>query len=122
MRQFELRLALKSGFWAFNPDLMLALMPQRVYREWIAYSELEPWDEGRSDWRAARIAYTVATSNWSGKGRRPRFEDFMPKFEKPRTAKTPKSTLAAMKHMVKLFGGEIKDNRPEWKKQRDGPL
>lgn len=118
---FAYRLALKSGFWVFNPDLMLSLMPQRVFREWIAYTEIEPWDEQRADWRAAMVAHTMY-SMWRGKGPRRKLSDFMPKLSKQRTPRTPKDVLRTMARIATLFGGSIQDNRPEWKKQRDGPL
>jgi len=122
MRQFEFRLALALG-WP-NPDAMLSVMPQRVYREWIAYAEIDPWDEERADWRAAMVAFTMANM-WRGKkGRKPKLKDFMPQFKKrqaPRL-KTPQQALGAMKNLASLFGGNIQDNRPEWKKKRDGPI
>ena len=120
MRQFEFRLALALG-WP-NPDAMLSVMPQRVYREWLAYAETDPWDEERADWRAAMIAHTMA-SLWRGKkGRKPKFKDFMPQFKQAIQPKTPQHALNAMKNLVVAFGGSIQDNRPEWKKKRDGPL
>jgi len=100
---------------------MVSLMPQRVYLNWLAYAEVEPWDEQRADWRAAMIAYTMA-SLWRGKGgRKPKLEDFMPKFgrQKPKP-KTPQDALRGMMRLTELFGGTIRDERPEWKKVRDG--
>ena len=100
---------------------MMALMPQRVFREWIAYTELEPWDEQRADWRAAMIAHTVYSMQ-RGKGPRRKLADFMPKLRTQRKLRTPKDALRAMARITTLFGGRIEDNRPDWKKQRDGPL
>lgn len=34
---------------------MLASIPNKLFEEWLAYSELEPWDEVRADYRAASI-------------------------------------------------------------------
>ena len=100
---------------------MMSLMPQRVFREWVAYTELEPWDEQRADWRAAMIAHTMH-SMWRGKGPRRKLTDFLPKFKKQQRLRTPKDALRAMAHITTLFGGKIEDNRPEWKQMRDGPL
>jgi len=121
MRQFEFRLALALG-WV-NPDAMLAAMPQRVYREWMVYAEVEPWDVEQADRRAAMIAFTMA-SLWRGKkGRKPRFKDFMPQYRRSSSApRTPQQAANLMRNLAHLYGGQVKDNRPEWKKQRDGPL
>jgi hypothetical protein len=101
---------------------MLAAMPQRVYREWMLYAETDPWDEQRADWRAAMIAQTMA-SLWRGKrGRRTKLKDFLPQFKRAAQPRTPKQGLNAMKNLALAFGGSIQDNRPEWKKKRDGPL
>ena len=102
---------------------MLAKMPVRIFREWMQYAEEEPWGEERADWRSAMIAHTMA-SIWRGKGqRRSRLSDFLPQFERRRKKKwTPKAGLNAMVNLAKLFGGEIRDERPDWKKQRDGKL
>jgi hypothetical protein len=102
---------------------MLAAMPQRVYREWMVYAEMEPWDQQRADWRAAMIASTMANL-WRGKkGRRRKLKDFLPVFKRspgrPRTKQQAANLMAAM---AKMYGGQVQDNRPEWKKKRDGPL
>ena len=128
MRRFALRLALKSGFWVVNPDLMLSLMPQRVFREWLAFSEVEPWDEERADIRSAMIAHTMY-SLWRGKGPRRQLSDFMPKFKRDESRRqTPKDGLRAMVHLASVLnmtrkeGVNLVDNRPEKRKKRDGPL
>ena len=48
----------------------------------MAEWSIEPWGEVRADFRAALIAWTMA-SIWRGKGqRRPKLEDFLLKFGK----------------------------------------
>ena len=101
--------------------MMLSLMPQRVFREWVAYTELEPWDEQRADWRSAMVAHTMY-SLWRGKGPRRRLADFLPKFKQKRTLRTPQDALRAMARITTLFGGRIEDKRPEKRKLKDGPL
>jgi len=96
-------------------------MPQRVFHEWIEYTELEPWDEQRADWRAAMVAHTMY-SMWRGKGPRRKLADFLPKFKKRTALRSPKDVLKAMVNLTRLFGGKVEDNRPEWKKRRDGNL
>ena len=102
---------------------MIAQMPARVFREWLLYAETNPWGEKRADWRAAMVAATMA-SLWRGKGqRRPKIGDFLPKFKRRRKKeKTPKDHLRAMVGLARLFGGSMSDNRPKWKKERDGDL
>lgn len=116
-RQFAFRLALALGY--ANPDAMLAEIPERILQEWVVYYREEPWDEERADWRAAMIAWTMA-SIWHEKGPKPRIENFMPKFGLRERPKTAYQGLNAMKNLIQLYGGEIQDNRPEWKKRRDG--
>lgn len=100
---------------------MLARMPVRVFREWALYAELEPWGEERADWRAAMQA-TVMASLWRGKGqRRPKLSDFLPKFGR-RRKKTPRDGLQMMKNLATLFGGKVRDERPDWKKRKHGRL
>ncbi len=53
------------------------------FHEWVAYYQIEPWGEERADWRSAMVAFTMA-SLWAGKGRRPKFGDFLPTFHKPK--------------------------------------
>ena len=48
---------------------MLDSMPYRLFREWIAYSELEPFGEERADYRSAQIVWMLANIH-RGKGKR----------------------------------------------------
>lgn len=54
----------------------------REFTEWQAYSQLEPWGEGRGDLRAGIIASTMANL-WRGADS-PAFtpQDFMPQFDR----------------------------------------
>ena len=52
----------------------------REFETWLAYSQLEPWDETRADLRAGIIASTLANSH-RGKDEAPfRPSDFMPQY------------------------------------------
>lgn len=42
-----------------NVDKMLRQMSFKQFREWIAYAELEPFDESRDDYRIASIVATL---------------------------------------------------------------
>ena len=74
---FAHRLALSLGVW--DVDAMLDAMPAPVLFRWMAYAQIEPFGEERSDLRAGIIASTVANVN---RGRRAPYKvsDFMPKF------------------------------------------
>jgi hypothetical protein len=59
---------------------MLKEMSITELREWRAYADLEPFDEGRADLRAASIAYFLVSA-WRGrKGRKLKLQDFLLKF------------------------------------------
>ncbi len=79
--------------------------------EWAAYATLEPFGEERADARAALIAFTVARSQHSGKGRKPRFEDFLLSFggdEPARREQTPDEMAAVMKSFAKGHNRSLK--------------
>ena len=108
-----MRLALVLG--RANPDAMLAEMPARVYLDWLAFAQEEQWwtyDE-RDTYRAALIAYTIAATTPRKKGsRRPKFEDFVLKFE--RTKKKPQTgqqMFDGLKALTVMTGGTFTDTR-----------
>jgi len=49
--------------------------------EWMVYAKLEPLPDGH--WDAASISFTLANV-FGGKGKRPKFEDFLPRAVKRR--------------------------------------
>jgi hypothetical protein len=112
-RRFSFRLALALGHP--NPDAMLAVMPYRIWQDWLEYAQIEPFGEERADLRAGIIASTVANCLARQKGRPAfRVEDFMPKF-RPRAVeqKTPEELLSKVMWLNQLFGGKVVDNRPQ---------
>lgn len=55
---------------------MMDDMPARVFGQWAAYYDVEPWGEERADLRAALIRHTnIATT--PGVKRLPKIEDLM---------------------------------------------
>jgi hypothetical protein len=44
-------------------DKMLASIPWWKFQEWVAYAQLEPFDEARSDIRTAQITAAVVNMN-----------------------------------------------------------
>lgn len=114
VRRFSYRLALALG--QPNPDVMLARMPWRIWREWQIYNQIEPFGEERADLRAGIIASTIANCLARQKGKPAfRVEDFMPKFAPPvkREQKTPEELLSKVMWINQLFGGAVIDNRSQ---------
>jgi hypothetical protein len=101
VRRFAFRLALALG--EPNPDAMLARMPNRVFKEWVAFAEVEPFGEERADMRAAIVAATIANVNRK-KGKAPyKVRDFMPVFERRR--QTWQEQLRVVEMLNMAFGG-----------------
>ncbi|MFI5223667.1 MAG: DUF4035 domain-containing protein [Nitrospirales bacterium] len=63
---------------------MLRGLTARQFHEWIAYAELEPFDEERADMRVAMLASVLANVNRDSKKKKEpyKIEDFMLKFGK----------------------------------------
>ena len=110
-RAFKFRLAL--ALHQPNPDMMLSMMPYRVYQDWVTYSELEPFGQERADLRAGIIAATIANCLARRKGKPAfRIRDFMPKFDRPpRRKRTPDDMLKQVKVLNVLYGGKFVDKR-----------
>lgn len=92
---------------------MLSMMPYRVWREWLAYHAIEPFDETRADLRIAQLDALVANA-WFGRNKRWSPEDFLFNFKTGKAA--PESDahraerlLALAKDLTVIFGGEIID-------------
>lgn len=73
MRMFAYQLAVKLGH--VNVDRMLSEIDSRQLSEWMAFANLDPFDESRADIRSAIVAQTVAAA--SGSKRTFRLQDFM---------------------------------------------
>lgn len=52
-------------------------MSSREFSGWLAYFQVDPPPDPHLS--AGIIAHTVASANWSGKGRRPKLDDYIPK-------------------------------------------
>ena len=77
-----------------------AEIDSREFAEHAAYARLEPWDEERGDMRAAMIAYTMACAWYGKKGPRPKFDDFLLRFDRPARRR---QSGAEMKAIFGLF-------------------
>lgn len=113
-RRLAFRLALKLGY--ANPEYMLSVMPYRIWRDWIEYYSIEPFNEERADLRAGIVAATVANCLARKKGD-PEFRatQFMPKYEKRPVIKKKPQTPEQLFHKIvmlnKAMGGEFIDKR-----------
>lgn len=82
--------------------------------EWQAFNNISPWGPERGDVLAAMIAWTTATSAHSGKGRRPKLRDFIPRWGEHTKAA---ATAQARALMVRLTG-KRPDGPPHGRKAR----
>ena len=108
-RRFAFRLALALG--QPNPDAMLSGMPDRIFTDWMAYANVEPFGEERADLRAGIVASVVANVMGRKKGQRPyKPSQFMPRFE-PKRTKTPDELFNQIKAINWMMGGKFVDKR-----------
>lgn len=69
------------------------------FREWILYSQIEPFDEWRDDVRTAQIVSTIANLFRGNKGPLP-LTDFLLPFGKPKKAR---QTWQEQKHIALMI-------------------
>ena len=85
-------------------------MTSREMSEWQAFDRIDPIGDERQDYGSALVAWMVASA-FSGKGARPKLEDFMPKWEKRVQGQTQEEMTAAImawanQHNAALKGKE----------------
>jgi hypothetical protein len=94
-----------------NVHAMLRRMTATQLQEWMEYAALEPFDETRSDYRAASVVAAIVNMNRDTK-KHPKpipIEDFLLKFgEEARPAKR-KQTWQDQKALVQAFMAAWKD-------------
>src|SRR5262245_36269194 len=97
---------------------MLRRMSWQQFVYWIAYAEVEPFDELRADLRAASICAVLANIYRDPKKRREAFTpaDFLLEFGKEREAPKPKQTLDQMKAIARMYATAF--NEPVRNKRR----
>lgn len=107
------RLALHLGY--ASPTLMLEEITPQQFMEWMAYSQIEPFQDVRSDYHAALIAKVQADIARDPKKRPQPFkiEDFILKFGSPKQqplapAPTRNQTLEQQKRAILMLAGLTK--------------
>ena len=60
------------------------MISAREFAEWRAYDQLDPFGEERGDLRNAILCQLIANALVT-KGKKPKVDDFMPKFDQPIT-------------------------------------
>lgn len=79
-------------------------------REYVEYGQLwgmDPWGEYRADLRNAMLCMMVA-SIFSAKGKRPKLEDFMLRFDRP--AKSADQIVGTLKHITEALQAAASGN------------
>jgi len=51
------------------------------YYEWRLIEHIEPWGQKRADYQFAALAWIIASCHHSGKGRKPKFKDYLKMFD-----------------------------------------
>jgi hypothetical protein len=84
---------------------MLRQITWSQFKDWIAYSEIDPFFEERADFRDAQICATIANVN-RRRGSQPyKPSDFMPKFE--RTVQTWQEQKALAMLYAEAFNKDV---------------
>lgn len=93
---------------------MLEQMPWRIYKEWKQFHGDDPFDEQRGDYRAAQLAWIMATA-WLRDSKKPNtwtIDDFLLKFSASNTqaeseADEAERLLRKAMDITIIFGGTI---------------
>jgi len=84
-------------------------MSSREFAEWLAYSQLEPFDELRADLRAGIVASTVANVYRDTSVRAEAFQpnDFMPFARKPESEPEERQPWQDQLRMVEMWNAAL---------------
>lgn len=105
-RRFVFRLALALG--EPNPDRMLAQMPLRIFREWHAYYQYDPFGGERMDVLIANFMAWVGNLR-AGKNRY-KAKNFVPQWG-PKDEPTPDQMFQKVVMANRMLGGKFVDKR-----------
>lgn len=88
---------------------ILASHSSKELTEKMIYTQMYPMGVKRADLQAGIIASTIANVN-RGKGQKPfKVDDFIPKFDDPKSEwQTDEQLLTNAKAMAEIFGGKMK--------------
>lgn len=101
---------------------MLKEMSIKELREWRAYADLEPFDEGRADLRAASIAFFVVSALRGRKDKKLKLEDFLLKFgDEQQNATAPKrQSWQNMKLLSRMIAASYEPPAPKQRRKPKG--
>lgn len=71
----------------------------------MAYYRIEPWGPEARDALHAALCHMIAMCNWSGKGKKPRFRDFVPNWSGKRPRQSVEEMRAVFRSVVQPRGG-----------------
>lgn len=92
------------------PQQMMAAMPYRTWRGWIAFNEIDPIGEKRADYRAAITDSLIANGLLRRKNQRAyEIEDFVPQYgpQEPSEAVSNDEIARKLKGLTRAMGGRI---------------
>ena len=99
---FRFRLCLALGI--AHPDQLNRVLSQKQIAEWASYAQLEPFDQTRSDLRAAMVALTIARV---GGNRNAKLKDFLLDFGPPPQPLSVSQTRSQLTALTLALGGKI---------------
>ena len=81
----------------------------REFARWLAMNNIDPWTSERDDIRAAMMPFTFSTA-FAGKGRKPKLDDFVPKFGERTTSQEPSPNVveAKLRQFIQLHNEAVK--------------
>ena len=98
-------------------------MSVREFIAWQGYFRIEPWESEKADLRAAVGAWTTASAMSSSKGRKPKLDDFVPKWDRgERRRRTPEQLRAELEARFRAAGVKFREVKPDGRAEDDsGP-
>ena len=94
---------------------MLATITWTQLQEWMAFAQLEPFDEERADWRSAQVAAMIANANRNPKKRKQPYplHEFVLNFGDAPKPEKKKQSWQEQKNIARMLAIQSRaDRRP----------
>jgi len=103
-----------------NVDALARSLTAKQFMGWMAFEQLEPFEERRLDYIGASICATIANVN-RGKGQKAyTLEDFLLKFDQqPKPRQTPEEQLAVLKLLAAIHSTDDGNTEPTPQQQAE---